>query len=568
MGIISDCLTNIGYEAAKQYSEVKLDESKLKKELNEFVIRQRKYNDLCLAKDECDFEGVLEYIKNDLIQEAYIRFFSAKTTERKRAHEEIIKKAIHNFNATSDESKKRVSRCIAVGLEIIRNFFKKNLKLKDYILAADIVDSVNENTVAVTNEQTDVLSKKIDDYQSGILEELRFKEMLMFGEDLGMVESTIKNVLDVRSTKHPLYPYFGYSYNGKRIVSVPLTDESRDKYPENYYIKGSILINGEYSKDKNMDPLNYAYRHQLRLTMKVEEAIKLLGNSKDPIQGEAKDLIGKEIVAVPPKFPESFACSLKVGKETFYNYILIRTQEILDDGTYILGNKEQENAKIYVEIHLNFKNTSSIDFLFHTQCISSEEKLQNALFKEALSKKKDIHLFVLSSQQDMMAGNVSDFRIETGFESIKEEIDFFERICDIERYFNVKLNVDGDIYKKDFDTVFHLSELIRNESVESTWDKLEMKGVLDPEFKELLCKLENPLPPLACEDTCKLVLFNVPIEYKFLSVYRSPLIADFEKFRKKLDALEIGDPIKIPFVPGDDNTMYETLHVPEEFQLT
>ena len=95
-----------------------------------------------------------------------------------------------------------------------------------------------------------------------------------------------------------------------------------------------------------------------------------------------------------------------------------------------------------------------------------------------------------------------------------------------------------------------------------------MKGVLDPEFKELLCKLENPLPPLACEDTCKLVLFNVPIEYKFLSVYRSPLIADFEKFRKKLDALEIGDPIKIPFVPGDDNTMYETLHVPEEFQLT
>jgi len=62
-------------------------------------------------------------------------------------------------------------------------------------LAADIVDSVNENTVAVTNEQTDVLSKKIDDSQSEILEELRFKEMLMFGEDLGMVESTIKNIL-------------------------------------------------------------------------------------------------------------------------------------------------------------------------------------------------------------------------------------------------------------------------------------------------------------------------------------------------------------------------------------
>ena len=317
-----------------------------------------------------------------------------------------------------------------------------------------------------------------------------------------------------------------------------------------------------------MDPLNYAYRHQLRLTMKVEEAIKLLGNSKDPVQGEAKDLIGKEIVAVPPKFPESLACSLKVGKETFYNYILIRTQEILDDGTYILGNKEQENAKIYVEIHLNFMNTNSIDFLFHTQCITSEEKLQNALFKEALSKKKDIHLFVLSLQQDMMAGNVSDFRIETGFESIKEEIDFFERVCAIEQYFNVKLDVDGDIYKRDFDTVFHLSELIRNESVESTWNKLTLKGVIETEVKDLLCELKNPLPTFAYAGTCKIVLFNVSIEYRILRVYRSPLIADFEKFMKKLDALEIGDPIKITFVPGDDNTMYETLHVPEEFQLT
>lgn len=85
MGIISDCLTNIGFEAAKQYSEIKLDESKLKKELNEFVIRQRKYNDLCLAKDECDFEGVLEYIKNDLIQEAYIRFFFSKNSGTKKS---------------------------------------------------------------------------------------------------------------------------------------------------------------------------------------------------------------------------------------------------------------------------------------------------------------------------------------------------------------------------------------------------------------------------------------------------------------------------------------------------
>ena len=88
-------------------------------------------------------------------------------------------------------------------------------------------------------------------------------------------------------------------------------------------------IKGDYICVSNV----HAYRHQLKLVMSIDEAVKLLGNRPDPIQTEAKQYIGKEIIAIPPEFPEAFPCSIKVGEKTYFDYILLRTEEILDDGT-------------------------------------------------------------------------------------------------------------------------------------------------------------------------------------------------------------------------------------------
>lgn len=52
-------------------------------------------------------------------------------------------------------------------------------------------------------------------------------------------------------------------------------------------------------------------------------------------------LIGNTIIAFPPKFPSAFPCSIKVGSQIFYEYVLLRLQEIEDDETYIINNKER-----------------------------------------------------------------------------------------------------------------------------------------------------------------------------------------------------------------------------------
>ena len=67
--------------------------------------------------------------------------------------------------------------------------------------------------------------------------------------------------------------------------------------------------------------------------MSISEAIKLLGDQLDPIQKEAQELVGKKIVMVPPAFPPAFPCAVKVKDKTYFDYVLLRTQEILDDGT-------------------------------------------------------------------------------------------------------------------------------------------------------------------------------------------------------------------------------------------
>ena len=48
------------------------------------------------------------------------RFFAVSANDRRIAHEEIISKAVVYSKATTTESKKRVSRLIAMILEIVR----------------------------------------------------------------------------------------------------------------------------------------------------------------------------------------------------------------------------------------------------------------------------------------------------------------------------------------------------------------------------------------------------------------------------------------------------------------
>lgn len=143
-----------------------------------------------------------------------------------------------------------------------------------------------------------------------------------------------------------------------------------------------------YFNDASINPIDYAYRHQLKLVMSIDEAVKLLGNKPDPIQTEAEQYVGKEIIAIPPEFPEAFPCSIKVGEKTYFDYILLRTEEILDDGTYVIGNREQTNSTIYFEIKVNPQNPQKEDFTVNIANANNHELLNYAKFMDELAQVK------------------------------------------------------------------------------------------------------------------------------------------------------------------------------------
>lgn len=134
------------------------------------------------------------------------------------------------------------------------------------------------------------------------------------------------------SEEHPLYPDYGFTFDGNILKSTPLSTDAQQRYPAKLNFKGKIRVGECYFNDTTVDPMDYAYRHQLKLVMSVREAVKLLGNRPDPIQTEATKFIGKDIIAIPSEFPEAFPCSIKVGEKTYFDYILLRTEEILEDG--------------------------------------------------------------------------------------------------------------------------------------------------------------------------------------------------------------------------------------------
>lgn len=96
---------------------------------------------------------------------------------------------------------------------------------------------------------------------------------------------------------------------------MPLSEDAQQKYPARLNFKGTIRVGSHYFNDVSVNPMDYAYRHQLKLVMSIDEAVKLLGNKQDPIQTEAKQYVGKEIIAIPPEFPETYYLATVEGDQ-------------------------------------------------------------------------------------------------------------------------------------------------------------------------------------------------------------------------------------------------------------
>lgn len=565
-------VTSLGLDVAKEHVREelneRLDEKKLRSELSAYIESQRKYNEMCTLAEDIDFQGLVEYIQKNLLEQAGVRIFHPNSKKRGQARQEIVDTAVTFSKAETKEARYRVSKCISICLDIIRGFYKKNhLSVKDYILTEMIADALTEElhdaattTVTAVNNATDRVLAKIDD--NGSLFSIDKALALAEAGRVDVIGDGISKVLDHISLEHPYYPDFGYDYVNGVIRSKPLTPEAKRMYPPRVVLTGAVKIGDQYFNDPNGNPLNYAYRHQLTVLLEVSNAKKLLGEKADPRQDEVASLVGSTLVVSPPEFPPAFPCSIKVCDHTFFENVLLRTQEILDDGIYVVGNKEQ-GGPFYFEIKINPDNLIKPDFKLNMKHANNHELLNYVQFMNELSKEKELHIFAETLSKDFIAGRIDDLNYKTGFSTVDEEIDFLKRVCEIEDYFGVKLNHEGEIDNGEYAAVLHISDLIRNDQITRTWSKATFTGILDHHFREELINMDKDIYMLSYIGSVHVDLFGAEFDFPFMRTFKCARIVDFEKVKRKAEVLDDGDSIKITLCAGDDNGTIETMKIPE-----
>lgn len=182
IGLVGEYIVVLGFDTTKQHIVSKIDEHKLKYELKKYIESERKYNDICTMAEECDFQRLVEYITQELIDDVEENFFSVGTDARRKAHEEIISKVVAYSKTSTVESKKRVGRLIAISLEIVRRFFKKKVSVSDYLIAAEIVDAVNENTIHIVKSATSEIQHTVLETKNELSGQLNLiKQSIMNG---------------------------------------------------------------------------------------------------------------------------------------------------------------------------------------------------------------------------------------------------------------------------------------------------------------------------------------------------------------------------------------------------
>lgn len=579
---IMDIIVDFGVRVAQNHFNAKFEVEELRCTLKEYIERQSKYNEICSHAEEFDFEGLVEYVTENLCDQVDDRIFAVDPDDRDRARKSIIASAVEYSHASSKEAIGRITKCINDLLNIIRSFYAQRIPREIRMLAGEIVENSSSQT-----------SKSVIDAMQGcsadIIDNLdkRFEEMKdlvsasLGGPELSIVRSAttgnfikskaeMRSMLDTISQAHPLYPDYGYTWQDDNYKSIARNDEAKKRYPPQLHLTGKLHVGDKYYNTLSQEVIDYSYRHQLNVVIDVSDAMKFLGVTPDPMQCEAEALIGGRLISKPRPFPDAFPCSINVDGEPFFRYVLFRTQEILDDGTIIVGNREQKDSSFYFELQIQFKEFSGCKvngkahFKYSLLKKDNKERLKCACFLEKLGSGGKLQIIDLQGEALLM----DSFLVSASDKDYKAEIELLKKLCAVEDYFNVSFDVDDGYDRDDVKIIYYLYDLINKESVEGTWETSSMTIILNQSFRERLEKSNGVMEALSYIGSCTISIFKVDIKYKLMRCFHSVQIKDYDKTLQLANLLEDGKSIEVHFIPKDNNEFYDTLHIPDNMTST
>ena len=296
----------------------------------------------------------------------------------------------------------------------------------------------------------------------------------------------------------------------------------------------------------------YARNHQLPITLTADRARKFLGNVEDPQQCEAEELLGVEIILSPKPFPEAMAYSIVVNEDIMYEYILLQTKEILDDGTSIISNEEQKSP-LYMCLKANPKTKEAI-FTFKFNGGNTLDLLHYRQFLRKAEQGGHMIIHHLESGRNLFEGTINlkkSHRDCTA--SFDDEIDFLKKVIIIEEYFHESIDIPEQLLDDDVEAINYISAIVQGLEVSGGWSRYELNLTIGTQTKEKILSCTDIPYSLTYIGSVTASVFGKSYTLPCQRTLTSVVLMDVEKVRNKLDILEEGDNIKLIYLPGTND---------------
>lgn len=540
-----DYIAELGLDAGKDYLNERKNQKEVKKKIKEFVERQSKIHELASLAEEIDFDGLAEYMKGNLAEDIQKRLFGVNKEERRIAREQIFSKAIIYAGAESVEAKRKVTKVVSIIIEMLHKYYLGKVDKGTILIAAELEEALNQGF--------DKVSRKIDDArEKHSLVSIESSIKAISEGNLESVENNMNTFLDCISVEHTLSPYYKFApkiaQNGKvQMFSKPVSTEALKKYPPKIRCKGKIKIGDKYLKEFNVSVIEYANRHQIPITMEIQQAKKYLGTIEDPIQHEAVDLLGQELVIPPKPFPDAVPCKLCIDDHVEFDYLLLRIQEIEDDETVVITNKEQANCPFIFSFRINIKN-GTLKFTISKENLTNFELLQYTKFIAKIHEGAILKLKRLDENWEIECPlNELDYISE--FSSIENEIDFLEKVVTIEKYYKNPLALPEDILFEDYKVISYMANLINGKEVERKWTEAAFSFDLCDSTKKSILNMEDEVFYFYFKAVVTVKLYGKTYQLPIIRTYHQARIRNLPRLLQKVKVLDNGDRLKIVVIP-------------------
>lgn len=588
--MLKEYVVNLGLDALKDRLAEPADNLKVRQRLEKYIEIAIQDNFGVTYEEELDFGGLVEYIRGNFLAEVQKRVFASTKKERQAAYDEVVHHAVLYSRAHTEVQRERAVSLISQVMNLVRDFYydksNKGLRIVVNQAADDIIERVEEIGTNLKGK-IESLEEKME--RQGLLSLDQSIALLKEG-DLKAVEGKVNDFMQHIGIEHPLADFYKYemvSDKGQyRMRSVPINEEAYIQYPPKYVCTGTVKVGERFVKGINQSLFDYSYRHQVPITFNVKTAKKMLGVKDDPSTYDAEQMVGRTIEYTPEPFPEGHPYKLLVDGKVVCDYIWLRTEEITDDHKIIFSNAEQEKRDVDISfvvstpnVELKTKSSSSlggeralvvnefvdmlartdkknvrIDFTFRaTEPVNNQKHLKFLRILYALNCGERMSLISLEGGEIFIESGLTGVNYDLMFSSWEEDIAFFEKLVDIENFFDKRIVLPGEIQPEEMRTIDKLCALVRDQKYPEGWSDLNLTEPITSELRASLMAMEDKLFVLTDARFLEIELFEEVYGMQILHQFSPVRLDDMDKLKDKLAVLDDGDPIRIRFVPGEES---------------